>query len=64
MMANPMLDQALDVATALGAIKIKGARLVSGPGGVELRRPGWPALLLTYEAARKFAAEVAEAEHG
>lgn len=63
-MANPMLHQALAVATALNAVKIKGARLVSGPGGVELHRQGWPVLLLTYEAAREFAAQVAEAEHG
>lgn len=63
-MANALLDQALSVATALNAVKIKGARLVSGAGGVEIHRAGWPTLLLTYEAAREFAAQVAEAEHG
>lgn len=63
-MTNPMLDQALAVATALSAVKIKGASLRSDSKGVEIRRPGWPTLLLTYEAAREFAAKVAEAEHG
>lgn len=63
-MRNGMLDHALSVATALNAVKIKGARLRSGANGVEIHRRGWPVLLLTYEAAREFAAEVAEAEHG
>lgn len=63
-MANPMLDQALAVAVALNAVKLKGARLVSCADGVEIHRHGWPVLLLTYEAAREFADQVAEAEHG
>ena len=36
-MANPMLDQALSVATALNAVKLKGARLASCADGVEIR---------------------------
>lgn len=49
------------VATALNALKVKG-RLVAVPGGIEIHQRGKPVLLLTYEAARTFANEIAEAE--
>lgn len=61
-MKIPLLDQAMHVATAISAVKIKGARLQTTAEGVVIKRQGWPALLLTYEAAREYANEVAEAE--
>lgn len=61
-MTNPMLDQALAVATAINALKLKGARIVGCAEGAEIHQRGKPVLLLTYEAARAYANEVAEAE--
>lgn len=61
-MANPYLQQAAAMSVALGAVKIKGATLESTSEGMELHRRGWPVLLVTHEAARNFANEIAEAE--
>lgn len=61
-MTNPMLDQALAVASAISALKLKGARIVGTSDGAEIHQRGKPVLLLTYEAARTFANERAEAE--
>lgn len=57
-----LLDDAMAVATALNALKIKRGRLVSTRQGVEIHQQGKPVLLLTHEAARAFANEIAEAE--
>lgn len=57
-----IMDDAMAVATALNALKVKSGRFVGVRDGVEIHRPGKPVLLLTYEAARAFAHEVAEAE--
>lgn len=55
------MEDAMAVATAINALKVKG-RFVPVPDGIEIHRPGKPVLLLTYEAARAFANERAEAE--
>lgn len=54
--------RAMDMATALGALKVRGARLRGSPDGTEIHQTGKPMLLLTWEAARVFAQQVQEAE--
>lgn len=61
-MANPMLDQALSMAAAINALRLKGARIVGTDEGAEIQQRGKPVLLLTYAAAKAFADEIAEAE--
>lgn len=56
------ISDALAVASAVAALKLKGARLVGTSEGVEIHQPGKPILLLTPWAARRFAQERAEAE--
>jgi hypothetical protein len=57
-----ILEDAMAVATALNALKIKRGRFVGTHKGVEIHQPGKPVLLLTHEAAHDFANEIAEAE--
>ncbi len=59
---NPLVEAASDIANAINALRLKGARLVGVPGGVEIHLRGKPVLLLTYENARQWANEVEEAE--
>jgi hypothetical protein len=50
-------------ATAYGAIRKRlGSHTTrSSAEGLEIHRPGWPVLLLTYGAAKDFAQQVEEA---
>lgn len=61
-MRNPLVAAASDVANAIAALKLKRARLSSTSEGVVISSPGKPELLLTYEAARRWAHEIEEAE--
>lgn len=55
----------VDLANALAALKFKrGANFVGTREGTVIRQPGKPDLLLTPDAARRFADERAEAEAG
>jgi len=54
------MNLAAEFLTALSALKIKRAYYRSVADGVEISQPGKPDLLLTYEAARRFAQEVEE----
>lgn len=60
---NPLIDQGMAMFTALAALKVKGARLVQVPDGIEIHMRGKPTLLLTHDHAREFANQVSEAEH-
>ena len=57
-----MIKDTLAIATAIGALKLKRHQLRGVGDGVEIHQPGKPVLLLTHEAARRFANDVAEAE--
>lgn len=58
-----MRSDFVDLANALAALKFKrGARFVGTNAGTEIHQPGKPVLLLTPEAARRYAQERAEAE--
>lgn len=61
-MKNPLLDQALSMATAINALRLKGAHIAGTSEGAEIHQRGKPVLLLTFAAAEAFANEVAEAE--
>lgn len=58
-MSNP----ATDLLMALAALKLKRPDLRSTAEGTEIRSPGKPMLLLTYESAREFAQMIEEARH-
>jgi len=59
-----MRDSALALIVATGALKLKGARYIQTPEGIEIKQRGRPDLLLTYEAAIRFVEEIEEAENG
>jgi len=59
---NPLVEAAADVANAINALRLKRHRLVPTSTGVEIHQPGRPILTLTYEHARRFAHDLAEAE--
>jgi len=60
---NPLIEMAVDMANALSTLKgYRSARLRSVREGVEITMPGKPTLLLTHEAARRYAQEMDEAE--
>jgi len=63
MSANPLIDQGMAVFTSVAALKLKRAEFRHTSEGVEIHQPGKPVLLLTHEAAMRFANEVAEAEN-
>ena len=60
---NALVHDAMAVATAINALRLKAHRLRATPGGVEIHQRGKPVLLLTHEAARDFAQQIEEAEH-
>lgn len=49
---NALVHDAMAVATAINALRLKTHRLRAVPGGVEVHQRGKPVLLLTHEAAR------------
>lgn len=55
-----------ELSTALGALKLKRSGVVFNEtrDGIEIHERGRPMLLLTFEAARRFANEIDEIEHG
>jgi hypothetical protein len=56
------MNLAAEFLTALSALKIKRGQYFSdGEGGVRIVQQGKPDLILTFEAARRFAHEVEEA---
>lgn len=63
-MSNPVAKLGIDFINALQALKLKRHELIGVPEGVEIHQPGKPVLLLTYEAAKDFAAEIEEARNG
>lgn len=56
------IDDALAIASAVSALRLKGAMIRGTRDGVEIHQRGKPVLLLTADAARRFAHERAEAE--
>lgn len=61
-MRNAYVEAAMDIATAVAALRLKGARTVAARDGVEIHQRGKPTLFLSYEAAREFAGQMREAE--
>jgi hypothetical protein len=62
MSRNALVTEAVGVMVAIEALRLKRHQLVSVEGGVEIHQPGKPVLLLTYGAAREFAAQIGSAE--
>ena len=60
-MSDP-IETIAAVASAIGALKLKRAQVVSTRDGVEIHQQGRPVLLLTHQAALDFARECQEAE--
>lgn len=59
MSRNSLVNAATDVVNAINALRIKHShRLLSTGEGVVIRQPGKPDLLLTFEAARRWAQEM------
>lgn len=56
------MSEAVDLMTAIAALKIKRARFRNTRDGVVISQPGKPDLMLTYAAASEFARGIQEAE--
>jgi hypothetical protein len=61
-MRNHLVEAASDVLNAVSALRLKRHTLRSTSDGVVIQQAGKPDLLLTYDAARRWAAEVEEAQ--
>lgn len=55
------LEDMLAVNTAIAALRLKRHHLSSSPDGVVIEQPGKPDLLLTFESAKRFSAQIDEA---
>lgn len=55
------MNDAVALITALAALKVKRGQYVGTSEGTEIHQPGKPVLLLTWDAARRFAQEIEEA---
>ena len=56
------MNPVTDLANAIAALKLKGARFASVRDGTEIHQRGRPVLLLTWPAVQQFAHEREEAE--
>lgn len=63
-MRNPLIDMAVEMVNAIADLRLKSHTLRSTSEGVEIRQPGRPVLLLTYQAACDYASETDEARNG
>lgn len=62
MSRDPLVQRASEVLNAIQALRLKRHHLRRTHEGVVIEQTGKPDLLLTYEAAHRFAQERAEAE--